>query len=73
VSEQHGAAARHSGRHEFPDHLVGVAVTPAAVAEAAAGVLVGPARALHDAVERDVLDRADPAHSVLLVYSDGPS
>ena len=45
---------------------------PAAVREAAPRVLVGSARRLHDAVEREVLDHDDLAHADLLAEAAGP-
>src|SRR4029079_14093900 len=63
-AEQDAAAARHPllspGHHD----LVHVLAGPAAVREPAPVVLAGPARRLHHAVERHVLERNDLAHRV---------
>ena len=49
-----------------PWTCVGVGRRPAALLEAAAAVLVGVGRRLHDAVERDVVDDLDRAHGVAI-------
>ena len=50
------------GAHLAAHHLVLERHRPAAVREAAAAVLVGTHRRLHDAVERDVVDDGDGGH-----------
>ena len=64
AAEQHRAAAAgcHPLAHEAAQHLVGVPRGPAAVLEVPAPVLVQPAGALHDAVERHVVHDYDLAH-----------
>ena len=68
TTEQQRATLAHALGGEAHRDLVLVAVGPAAVGEAAAGVLVAAARALHDAVEGDVLKDGD-AHAL---YTNGP-
>src|SRR5262249_39331505 len=61
-AEQHVPRPGHGRGHLAAHHLVGVPRAPAAVREAAAGVLIRAAQALHDAVEGDPHRDRDGTH-----------
>src|SRR5829696_1332003 len=65
-AEQERASGGDPPSRDVRHDLVAVADLPPAEAELAARVLVGPARRLHDAVERDVREGDDLAHGVVL-------
>src|SRR5690242_5550104 len=62
AAERHGPRAGHALGHLAGHHLVLVPLAPAAVGEAAAGVLVRAAEALHHAVEGDPHRNRDRTH-----------